>query len=264
MPSRTPNRRTGASDRGTAYLDCRDQPRPRLARPARARPARSRRGLPREACRAPSRRPLTSIPMLVSWTFRPAIASSVSRMPVRDAWTSARSTSASLSRTLVEGEQPRQPNRRLERRRLRVRRVDDRVDVAGTHVERRDARRRVLRREHHERRGGVAVGLGGTKLVAHLAAGHSPVLRLDDDPQVAAAAEVRVEGQHEVALLRAPGVAGLVAAAARAGRWRRGRCRRACPRGAPRSRRPWPPTSRARRRAPPGRPRWPRASRGAP
>ena len=65
--------------------------------------------------------------------------------------------------------------------------------------------------------GRIAVGLRRAQLVAHLAAGHLPVLRLDHDAQLRAAAHVRIERQDEVALLRAPGIAGIRAAFARAG-----------------------------------------------
>src|SRR5262249_39346732 len=59
----------------------------------------------------------------------------------------------------------------------------------------------------------VAVRLGGSQLVPHLAAGHAPVLGLHDDPELAPRRQRRVERQDEIALLGTAGVARLRAAA---------------------------------------------------
>ena len=58
------------------------------------------------------------------------------------------------------------------------------------------------RREDDDRDGRASILAGLAQLVAHRAHRHRPVLGLDDDPQVAAAREPRVDGQDEIALLR--------------------------------------------------------------
>ena len=114
------------------------------------------------------------------------------------------------------------------------------------------------------RDGGTAVLLGLAQLLADRAHRHRPVLGLDDDAQVAAARHPRVEGQDEVALLGLDARPRSRCRSGRAGRRRRGRGRRASPRAGPRSRRPWPPTGRARRRGRRRPPRWRRAAPRAP
>ena len=106
-----------------------------------------------------------------------------------------------------DGVQPRQTQRRQERVRVRGLRVDDAQHVPGTHVERGDAGRRMDGREHRHRDGGAAISFGVRKLVANLAPRDGPVLGLDDHAQLATAAELRVHGQHEIALLGAHDVA---------------------------------------------------------
>ena len=64
-------------------------------------------------------------------------------------------------------------------------------------------------REDDQRDGGAAVLACLAQLLAHRPHRHRPVLGLDDDPDVAAARDPRVEGQHEVALLRLHDRAGL-------------------------------------------------------
>ncbi len=79
--------------------------------------------------------------------------------------------------------------------------------MAKPDVERRHPGRRMLRREDGQRRRGAAIPLRLTQLVAHLAPRLAPVLRLDDNAQLSAAAPLRVDGEQEVALLGADDVA---------------------------------------------------------
>ena len=58
------------------------------------------------------------------------------------------------------------------------------------------------RREDDQSDRGAAVGLGLAELLPHLPARHLAVLGLDDDAEVRATGEHRVDGQDEVALLR--------------------------------------------------------------
>src|SRR5258706_8842590 len=75
----------------------------------------------------------------------------------------------------------------------------------------RDGAGRWRGHEHDERYGSIAVRLRGAELVAHLAARDIAILRFDDDPELAAGRERRVDRHDEVALLRTAGVAGVVA-----------------------------------------------------
>ena len=135
--------------------------------------------------------------------------SSCSRMAVRAAAMAAGSTSTSCSASDASA------SRRASRTaassvagsgRLRV---DDAVDVVAEHGERRDAGRCVRRREDDQPDRRAAVLLGLAQLVADGPHRHRAVLRLDDDPQVAAARDPRVDGQDEVALLGLDDGAGL-------------------------------------------------------
>ena len=97
--------------------------------------------------------------------------------------------------------------------------------------------------------------LAVVQLVAHLAPRQPAVLGLDDDAQLRAVTPLRVDGQQEVALLRAhdiarcrPGPLDDVAGTAR-------RVRRASASSRSSKSRPWRPTWTAPRRAPPATPR---------
>ena len=91
--------------------------------------------------------------------------------------------------------------------------IEHAVDIARPHVERGDPGRGMQRREDHEADGRCAIGLGLAQFVAHHAAAHGAILRLDDDAQVRTARELRVDAEHEVALLAARHVAGFAAGA---------------------------------------------------
>jgi hypothetical protein len=104
-----------------------------------------------------------------------------------------------------------------------------------------------------------AVRLGGPELVAHLAAGHPPVLDLDDDahfgPRHRSESSVSTKSPFfDRPASRHP------LRSVRAGRWRRERCHRAGLDDVLEVGRPWPLTWSAPRRAPSGRLRWPRAA----
>src|SRR5688500_1934297 len=73
--------------------------------------------------------------------------------------------------------------------------------MARPDVEWSNAGGRVGRRENRHGHSRAAVALGIRELVSNLAPGNVPVLGLDDDAQLPAATQLRVNGQHEVALL---------------------------------------------------------------
>ena len=110
-----------------------------------------------------------------------------------------------------ERQQASQPEGRLQRGAVRRLGIEDAVDVAGADIERRDPGRRMGRREHDQGDGRIAVGARLAQLVAHGPAGDGPVLGLDDHADVGAAGDLRVERQHEVALLGGDRGAGLQA-----------------------------------------------------
>ena len=145
----------------------------------------------------------------VSWALSERTTSSCSRMAVSAAAIAAASTSTSCSTSDASASSRARRIGGLERGRLGGLGIDDAVDVVADEVERRDARRGMGRREDDDRDGRAAVLPRLAQLVAHRPHRHRAVLRLDHDPHVAAARDPRVEGQHEVALLRLHEGAGL-------------------------------------------------------
>ena len=94
---------------------------------------------------SPDQTALVAVEIDVSWALSPRTTSSCSRMALSAAADRRR---VDLDLALDERrqrEQPGEPDRRLEGRRLRRLRVDDAVDVVADQGERRDPARRVGR-----------------------------------------------------------------------------------------------------------------------
>ena len=151
-----------------------------------------------------------AVPIVVSCTFSARSGVELGADPLQRVPDRSRIDLRALAADRRDREQACEAQRGIDHGLVRGRRVHDAVDVAQADVERREAGRRVRRREDDEADAGIPVPPRFGELLAHRAPRDAPVLALDDDAQRRTARAVRVERHDEVALARPQDIARVI------------------------------------------------------